>query len=291
MRILITGGSGLLGANLSKDFSKENEVYSAYGKNRFSMQNVKTFPLNILEKSKVEEAIRETSPDFIIHAAALTNMKYCEENKKEAYGINVKGTRNVAEAAGKYGKKVIYISTSFVFDGKKGNYSETDNPKPISHYAETKLQGEKEALKQKENIVVRTDIYGWNLQNKESFAEWVINSLRRKERINVYSDIYFSPILVNYLSDVFLKMHKKGLAGIYNIASERSTRAEFAYKVAEIFNLDKKLINPAPCSNPLIPKDSSLDNRKIEKELKIKMPKMEEGIRRMREEEGKLHKI
>lgn len=292
MRILITGGSGLLGANLSKDFSKEHEVYSSYQSHSFSIPGVKSFSLNILEKNKVEEAIRETSPDLVIHAAALTNMKYCEENKKEASMINVEGTKIVAEAAKKYGKKVIYISTSFVFDGKKGDYSENDNPKPISHYAETKLQGEKEVLKQKENIVVRTDIYGWNLQNKESFAEWVINSLRRKEKINVYSDVYFSPILVNYLSEIIIKMNQKTLSGIYNIgASERSKRVEFAKKMAEMFKLDSKLINPAPCTNPLVPKDSSLDCSKIKKELKINMPSMEEGIRRMKELEGYLQKL
>ncbi len=286
MRILITGGSGLLGANLCKDLSGKHEIYATYSEKQFSMAGVKAFQLNITDKNRVEEAVRETAPHLIIHAAALTNLKYCEEHKKEASEVNAKGTKNVVEAAKKYGKKAIYVSTSFVFDGKKGMYLETDKPNPISHYAKTKLEGEKEVLKG-ENLVVRTDMYGWNMQQKESFAEWVINSLRRKEKINVYSDIHFAPMLVNSLSEFMLKMHEKNLNGIYNVASERATRVEFAMKVAEIFKLDRKLIIPSPCTNPLIPKDSSLDLAKVE-EAGLKMPCMEEGIRNMKLLEGYL---
>ncbi len=285
MRILIIGGSGLLGANLCKDLSGKHEIYATYSEKRFSMPSVKAFALNILEKNRVEEAIRETSPNLIIHAAALTNLKYCEEHKKEASDINVKGTKHVAESAKKYGKKVIYVSTSFVFDGKKGMYAEGDKAHPISHYAMTKLEGEKEILRQKENLVVRTDMYGWNMQQKESFAEWIINSLRRKEKVNVYSDVYFAPVLVNFLGETIMKMHEKDLSGIYNVASERSTRLEFAMRLAGIFKLDKSLIIPTPCTNPLIPKDSSLDLTKIE-EAGLAMPSTDEGIKQMRFLEG-----
>ena len=87
--------------------------------------------------------IDEKIPDIIIYTAGLTNVDLCEEDNRLAKAINVNGIKNVIEGAKKYNSKIIYISTSAVFSGKKDEYFEDDKPDPISFYGKTKLDGEK----------------------------------------------------------------------------------------------------------------------------------------------------
>lgn len=290
MRILITGGSGLLGANVAKDLSSKHEVFAThFDKSPISISNVKFMKLDVSDQKHVNEVTQKVSPELVIHAAALVDSKFCEQNKKEAYSVNVVGTGNVAEAAEKVNAKMVYLSTGFVFDGKKGMYKEEDGPNPLSYYSKTKLYGEREMQKFPGQLVFRTDIYGWNIQSKSSFAEWVIGSLRRKQEINLYSNIFFSPILANDLSEIFVKAAEKGLKGVFHVAgSERASRLGFAEQAADVFGLDKGFINPVMHSDPLLPADTSLDCSRIEEALKIRLPNIKEGLLRMKKLEGSL---
>lgn len=288
MRILVTGGSGLLGANVSKDLSSKHKVFASYDKNPVRISGVNFVKLSVLNKKMVGETIKKLSPELIIHAAAITNSVYCEQNKEEAYLVNVDGTRNVAEAAEKINAKLIYLSTGFVFDGKKGMYKEEDEPNALSYYSQTKLDGEQviQALNQ---LIFRTDIYGWNIQKKLSFAEWVIHNLKNKKQINLYSNIFFSPILANDLSEIFIKAAEKDLKGIFHVAgSERVSRLGFAEQTADVFGLDKSFIKPVIYEDPLMPRDTSLDCSKIKEALNIKLPDIKEGLIRMKHLEGYL---
>ncbi|MEA3254649.1 MAG: sugar nucleotide-binding protein [Candidatus Altiarchaeota archaeon] len=127
MKILLTGAGGLLGTSILN--SCGYDIYPTR--------------LDIRNREGVGKLVKEISPDVIIHTAALTNVDYCETHKKEAWDVNVRGTRNIAEASRLVNSKMVYISTDYVFDGEQGTYLEYDRPNPINYYGETKYGGGK----------------------------------------------------------------------------------------------------------------------------------------------------
>lgn len=130
MEVLITGGSGRLGKELVKVFPES--LHPARQE------------LGIEVKAQVDNYISEKKPDVIIHTAAVTNVPYCEESRKEAYETNVVGTENLINACANHDSKCYFvlISTACVFRGDVGNYVETDLPYPKNYYALTKLLAE-----------------------------------------------------------------------------------------------------------------------------------------------------
>ena len=161
MRLLITGASGLYGSKLAETASKRSfKVYSGYSQ----VQPAYGKPINfdVSDKNQVEKTFKKIQPEIVVHAAALTDVDKCETNKKLAWKTNVEGTRNIAQAAKAYNTFLVYISTDYIFNGEKGQYTETDKPAPINHYGKSKLEAEKivESLLHEYCIARPSVIYG-----------------------------------------------------------------------------------------------------------------------------------
>jgi len=145
MTFLITGGSGNLGLELQKIF--KNCLYPTREE------------LDITNKSEVNQYFQNHEITTIIHTAAMTKVRSCEENKELAWKTNVEGTQNLVDAANrsKTNPKFVYISTACVFDGHIGMYKESDIPYPENFYALTKLIGEQEVSKLNDYLILRTN--------------------------------------------------------------------------------------------------------------------------------------
>jgi dTDP-4-dehydrorhamnose reductase len=185
LRLFVTGYKGLLGSKIIK--------YSeAYPKERID-----------ITKKEIFIAIKKVKPEFVIHCAAFTDVDGCEIQKEKAWEVNVTGTENVAKACQKIGAKMIYVSTDFVFDGKKGMYKETDKTNPINYYGKTKLEGEKRVKEICKNYVIaRTSVlYGWH--ERLNFVTWVIEQLKNKNKIRIVTDQYTSPTLADNLAKLY----------------------------------------------------------------------------------------
>lgn len=289
-RILITGGSGLLGGNLAKMACEKYETYATYHGHPVRMNRCVFFPLDIADRDKTFKTVTKIRPKLIIHTAALTNVDYCEEHHEEAQSLNIEGTRNLARAAESIGAKFIYISTDSVFDGEKGMYTEEDTPNPLSYYAKTKLEGEKVLNEfDLDCSILRTCIYGWNMQKKFSLAEWVIHGSQNKKKLTMFKDVFFSPILVNNLSEAIFEVYERDIEGVLNVAgSERCSKLHFGEKIAEVFALDKSYIKPISIEDftnfkAPRPRDVSLDVSKAKKMLRTELLDVEGGLVRMRE--------
>ncbi|MBI5229679.1 dTDP-4-dehydrorhamnose reductase [Candidatus Micrarchaeota archaeon] len=288
-RIFLTGGEGLLGSRIVQIEGYETlatcfENVELVGK-RFVF-------LDIRRKQDVFNAVSAWAPDAVIHAAALTNVDYCEEHPRDAEEINAFGTANVAEAAERVGAKMVYVSTDYVFDGEKGMYCEDDEPKPINTYAKTKLQGEEWVKRICSNYAIaRTSVlYGWS-KNKLNYASWLVGELEASRSVNIVVDQWASPTLADNLADALLFVCNRDLKGFYHIAgSDRASRFEFAQKLAEAFGFDKNLIRAVSSSEigwkAKRPPDSSLNISKIQREG-FKMLNVGEGLSRMKETRGK----
>lgn len=276
MKILVTGGSGLLGSAVSFHFKDYFEVLSTYTTHKVEIEGCNTAFMDITDQKNTAQIVKKFNPEIVVHTAALVGMNICEKEPALADKINVQGTRNIVEACKKSNSKLIYISTDYVFDGKKGDYTEEDKPSPINVYGKTKYKGELLIDTQKD-AVVRTSIYGCNIiKERRSFSTWIIDDLRNDKQINIFVDNINSMMLVNNLAEALKEFIDKDLNGIMNIAStEKMSKYDFALKLADIFKLDKGLIKPIRNdqvdNSDKRPLDVSLSTSKAKKQLKTRL--------------------
>lgn len=267
-KFLVIGGSGLLGMKLIEIIeNNECEVYATFFQNPIKKKNC--FQLDITQKKDVNYVINKASPDIIFHTAAYKNVDNCEKNQNVAFDVNVKGTKNLASIAEKLGTKFVYISTDYVFDGKKGLYGENDTINPINYYGRTKLEGENVVKKIcSDFIIARTSvIYG---ASKNNFAMWIINNLENNQKIKIVGDQYTSPTLNFDLVEQLISLVYNDANGVFHTAGgERIDRYKFSIELADIFDLNKNLIYKADSKNlnwiAKRPRDSSLNTLKISK--------------------------
>lgn len=290
MKLLVTGASGLLGATLVLTArEKVGDVIAVCGRHRFEPQGVITFQADLSDERTATELIVNLRPHVVIHCAAMADVDACEIRPEDAKRINVGMTGYLMEGVSRVGARMVYISTDHVFDGEKGGYREEDPPAPLNVYALTKLEAEDVVIASGDrHLVVRTNIYGWNFQNKQSLAEWILSRLEAGQRVPGFSDVYFSPILVNDLSDFLLRMISSDLGGLYNVAGGESlSKMEFAVRLARVFGLDATLVDSVLLKDAQLrtprPRNLTLDTTKIEKALGIAMPSVASGLRRFRE--------
>lgn len=243
-KVLIIGSSGFLGKEIYKIF-KLDESYETYG--TYSKTIVNGFEyLDLNNLNSITEVFIKIRPEILIITAALTNVEYCETNKKEAYKINVTGIENIVSIAKKYNSKIIYVSTEYVFDGVSGPYSEQDNTNPINYYGETKLLAEQIIQKSiKEYLIVRTTVvYGWDV-NSKNFIMQLIRNLSDNKIMKVPYDQISSPTYCSNLSGMIKECCDKEILGILNLVDKDIIdRYNFAVKAAEMLNLDSSLLVP-----------------------------------------------
>jgi len=244
-RLLIVGVSGLLGSSLARCQRDDLDVYGIYHHHPVELEGVHTVGLDVLDDVLLKQYIDQIQPQIVVNCAALTNIDYCEQHPDEAKLLNVDLVRRIVQTIEGKSVKLIHISTDNVFDGEKGDYCEDDTVNPINVYGHTKYEGEIEALKHENTAVVRTNIFGWNVQEKYSLAEWCINELSQGNHIKGFTDVYFSSIYTFDLAQIIQEGIDKDLKGIYHIASSSSTsKYRFLVNIAELFALDPSLIEP-----------------------------------------------
>ena len=287
-KILVTGGSGLLGSNVAKIASADYKVCGVYWKNKVSIKGVDFVQADLTNKEDVEN-LKGYCPDYIVNCAALINMDYCEEHAKQAYRENVLSAGLVASAAEELDARLIHISTDAVFDGLKGDYNEGDTANPISVYGKTKLEAEKEVLDAcPGSCVVRTNIHGWNKIEKNSLSEWMIDKLKKKEELPGFEDAYFSPIFANDLASALLILLEKDCKGVLHVSGrEPCSKLSFARIIAEVFDLDDSFIRPVKMEDVKLKaprgRNMSLNVSKAEKILGRILPNAKEGLEHMKE--------
>lgn len=281
--MLITGVSGLLGSNLAYHFKDKYDILGLYNSHPVLLDGIYTEKCDITESDNIKRTISDFSPNVIIHCASLTNVDECEVNKEFTRLVNVSATKNIVEEASDKDIKLIYISTDSVYDGVKGNFSEDDEVNPQNYYGQTKYEGELEVSKHSNFLILRTNLFGWNIQDKHSLGEWILKGLKDNKRINGFKDACFSTIYTLELARVIDISIQKNLTGVFNCGSTDScSKYEFAIKIANRFNLDKELINAISIDEFNFKakrgKNLSLTVRKIEKAIDYKMPVIEKSI-------------
>jgi len=288
--ILVTGASGLLGANLLWTVREAGlPATGVYHQHPIILPGVRCVHANLALPGEAEQVCRSVRPRWIVHCAALTNVDWSEEHPDETWQFNVEASRALASAACAIGAVFVYISTDSVFDGVRGDYRETDLPDPLNVYARSKLAGEKVIAREApENLVLRTNIFGWNVQPKLSLGEWLLDRLRRGADVPGFTDILFSPVLVNDLSDVVLFLLNQDARGLYHVgAGDACSKYEFALRLAKMFGFDSSYVIPTRAVDADLraprPRNTSLDSGRFSRDFGRRMPLIDDGLRRFKE--------
>ncbi len=231
MRVAVTGAEGMLGHDLRRVFSDADFI---------------GFTLDLLDITRLDDVmkkIRETRPDFLIHAAAFTDVDRCETEPETAYLVNGVGARNVAMACEDIRCPIVYISTDYVFDGSKdGPYNEWDPTDPVNLYGLSKLMGERFVSTHTNRFyIVRTSwLYGINGKN---FVDTILKLMSRRESLDVVNDQRGCPTYAMDLGRKLRELIGRGY-GTYHITnSGECTWYDFARKISVLSGMNKR-VNP-----------------------------------------------
>ncbi len=233
-KIMITGGAGQLGYDVIKELNSRGY---------FNIYAPTIEELDLTDKTKVDEAFEREKPEIVIHCAAYTAVDKAEENYEAAYDINVNATSYISDNCKKLNSKLVYISTDYVFDGKKdlnSTYNVDDTPNPSSVYGKTKLLGERAALNNPKTFIVRTSwVFGINGKN---FMRTMLNLAETKKELSIVGDQYGSPTYTVDLARLLVDMTETDKYGLYHANNEGYCNwAEFAEEIFRQNNKDVKV--------------------------------------------------
>ena len=294
MKILVTGANGLLGQHLIKLLIEKNHEVTGMSRGacRLPLKNIGNFnyfDVDLNDGEGMQVVIESAKPSVIVHAGAMTQVDECEKDHNACDLANINGTVNLIKAAEPFSEHLIYISTDFVFDGLRGNYTEEDRPGPVNYYGHTKLRSE-ELVRQTSMdwAIVRTClVYGNTLDGTRSnIITWVKESLEQKKKIRVVNDQIRTPTYVEDLAKGILLAIEKRAKGVYHVSgNEILTPYQMAIETAEFFSLDKNLIEEVNASTftqiAKRPLRTGFDISKAKNELGYLPMSFSEGLRKM----------
>src|SRR5881296_2241842 len=230
MRILVTGAKGQLGQELQGVLTGEDVI--AADRSDYELTD-----------PKVGEKIAAQRPDLVIHTAGYTDVDGCERDPETAFTVNAQGTRRVAEGAAKANARLIYISTDYVFDGKKTEpYTERDPVNPLNVYGRSKLAGEEEAVKGcRKTLVLRTSwLYGVHGMN---FVKTILSLAGTQPEIRVVEDQRGSPTYARHLAQVIAGLIRLDVTGVIHAGGEgECSRYEFAKTILQEAGLGCRVV-------------------------------------------------
>jgi dTDP-4-dehydrorhamnose reductase len=270
MKILVTGGKGQLGRAFG---AIKSPFYDIYCLDKDELDFTKIY--------EVQKTIDEIKPSIVIHAGAYTNVEMAGENILEAIKINVTGTRNIAEVCEWNNIKMVYISTDYVFDGKKTiPYVEADIPDPLNVYGMTKLHGE-EVVQEvcKKHYIVRTS---WMFGEGKNFVQAIINLTKEQDNVKIICDQVGNPTYAPDLAKAILELIETDIYGIYHITNSGACSwYEYAKKITDVLNIDTKII-PIKTEEfnqiAVRPKYSVLDNNKFNSLVRYELRNWQDAL-------------
>lgn len=287
--ILITGISGFLGWNLAHHLKDRYRVYGTYLDHQLSIPGVECLAFDLADLGKIPKLCESVHPGVIIHTAAYSSPDYCELHHKEALTLNTFATRELAKAATRLGCRLIYTSTDFVFDGRKGEYSEADDAAPANYYGKTKFLGELEITNHCGNYVTLriATLYGRRNGVRPNFFEAMEKQLSQRQKVRCVVDQYRTLLFVEDAVQAIAQfVADKKVKGLFHLGGpEKSSRYEFAEKLCGVKGLPLSLLERVSSAeagfSAARPKDCSLDSAKIIRVLGLQTTSMEAALAKL----------
>lgn len=279
MKITIIGASGFLGTKLFNEMSKEHEIVGAYDEK----ESEGISHLDALNLEEVRNFLTKHKPEVVIDTVALTSSFLCEKDPELCEKLNYTTAKNIAEVCKEIKATMIFISSSYLFNGKEGNYSEKDELTPVNQYAIQKIKAEKEISKLDKFLILRVDmLYGYNAKDK---LNGILGKILSGKEFEVGNPNQIrQPLLIDDFPKIISKLIQKNEKGIINVAgADRIKTIDFLKKLESLVREDSKIkiLNEEDLMvKPM--KDSSLNISKLNS-LGIKTSSLDEGLKKLQE--------
>lgn len=280
MKVLLLGSNGMLGQAIKKCFSTHGNIELI----TVARQNA-DYIMDLTDDAAISKCFAAEKPEVVINAAAVVDLRGCEEDKLNAYLVNARLCSIIAEQCKMYGTYFVHISTDNYYsgDGKK-LHTIDDSVCLKNEYARTKYIGECLTQAYDNSIVLRTNIVGFRHDDsRKTFLEWVIDAIKANEGMSVFDDFYTSSMHTAQLAEILVDIIKLKPRGIFNVASAEAVskkefilavkqelfpEVELSYTTASVRNLSGAARNDS----------LGLDVESIEALLGYKMPDLAEVI-------------
>jgi dTDP-4-dehydrorhamnose reductase len=270
----ITGANGLIGSYLVQTAPKFAP--------RWRVRALTRPDFDLLDFAAIQRAFAHDQPRLIIHCAAITNVGEAQKNPELARRINVEATQFLAELAAEI--PFVFFSTDLVFDGRKGNYTETDAANPLHVYGEAKLEAERSVLENPRHLVVRTSINGGTSRSgSRAFNEQLRQSMQRAgQAMTLFTDEFRCPIPAAETARAVWDLVEKNCAGLYHVAgAERLSRLQIGEMLIQRWPEVTAKLKSGPAKDfagPPRALDTSLDISKVQKVLSQPLPGLGEWL-------------
>ncbi len=257
MTTVVTGANGLVGSRIVARLVEAKERVIAVGRGPARVGAAEYVDIDLLaHPGKLGNLIEAARPQGVIHAAAMTDVDACEHAPAEAWALNVGAVEEAALACAETSARLTALSTDYVFDGEKGDYSEDEPPNPRGVYARTKRAGEEAALVLAPGAAVCrvAVIYTGRQAAKKTFAVSALEALRAGKPVKAFVDQVVSPTLADNAAEMVLGVHRSGAPGIFHCAgATQVSRIEFCRALAIKLDADLSLIVPVHLADLKLP--------------------------------------
>lgn len=291
--ILIFGINSFLGSNLAEFFRKDYRVVGTYHKKIQPLPGILSLPCDVLNKDEVQLVLYAFKPDFVLYCVGLTSVKDCADMPNASDALNSSGLFNVAELAPRYGARIIYFSSQYVFSGNNRNYNEMDNADVITHYGKSQAATEFYLQKSSLNyLIIRcSKLYGRGVSPlRNTWFEILQKNIKYNESA-IYDNFVSQGFVDVYYLGMVLKMCiDKNVSNrlIHFSSQDIMTHYEFAKLYTEVFGESDGLLNKGKWHMPILKSATvdrvdehlyfKLDVLNVEGLLKIKMPTIRESL-------------
>jgi dTDP-4-dehydrorhamnose reductase len=233
MKITVIGASGQLGTDVVNAFAENGDHISPLSHSEIELSDI----------DSVSNRLRELSPELVVNTAAMHHVEKCEEEPQKAFAVNGIGVRNLSMVTRDIGATLMHVSTDYVFDGAKGSpYEESDAPRPLNVYGNTKLSGEyfvRSTLKK--HFVLRTSaIYGKSpcrAKGGLNFVELMLKLAKERGKVRVVDSEFVTPTRTTELARQIVALSRSDSYGLYHATAEGSCSwHEFAREIFSLTN-------------------------------------------------------
>ncbi len=274
--VWVTGANGLIGNYLVQTAPRFAP--------RCRIRALRRADFDLLDFAAVRREFAKDQPQAIIHCAAITNVADAQKNPELAKRVNVEVTKLLAELAAEI--QLVFFSTDLVFDGRQGNYQETDPVHPLHVYGETKVAAEHVVLQNLRHLVVRTTINaGISASGTRAFNEQLRRSFKQTgDGMKLFTDEFRSPIPVEETARAVWELLRQQRSGIYHVAgAERLSRWQIGQMLLHRWpEITTKIESGVAADFPGPPRalDTSLNVSKVQNILSAPLPGFSEWLAR-----------
>ena len=284
-KILIAGGSGLLGVNSSKYLSNKYKIYSLYSSTKyfFENKNIETIQSDLTNFQLTNDIISFINPDIILNFSGLTSVEKCQKFPALASELNIKVANHLSIISQKLNMYYVQMSTDHLFNQLNIFFEESNTTDPINIYSKTKVEAERISLfNNPKSLIIRSNFYCSSIDSKISFIDKIIEDTKNNNQLKLFNDVTFTPVSFNLMLDYIVDLYNLNAYGIFNISSnEKISKYEFGLKVLNYHRMDVTNVKKISINDLKLvkrPLNMALSNNKLKNFLKIQTPSIDDQL-------------